>query len=571
MREKIIPALVLVMSLSIALVAQNAQELYQRGLVQEHSNGNLIEAIKLYSQAAKTAGKDRALAAKALIRLAASEEKLGHQGEAANAYAEVVRTYPEQRTEASIAQDRLNQLRRTSPGRSQEQIGRLTDVSAVTGPLFESYCNNCHNKANSSGGLDLGAVNARNVGEDTRVWENILRRLRARRDPPINSARPDDKTYRSVISKLEQALDGAYSANSPSNNSPNNPMLLAERVTDAEWATRIAAVIWGAAPDASLLEDARKGSLRDPAVMNRQVIRMLRDPKSVSLVSSFLEPWLALGPRNKNPIDPTVFPQADFELLQSMQTETRLFLESQLREDRPVLELWTANYTYLNDRLARHYGISGISGKEFQRVAWRDADRAGILGMSGLLATLSSSARTSPTRRGIYVLTRFLGVDPPVPPANVPPLSDASAVRERSMRERLAAHKVNPSCANCHASFDPVGLALENFDAIGQWRTMDGGMPIDASGTFIDGTRFNGPAELRAGLLKYSDAYYANVTQQLLAYALNRKGKAGRLYDYEMPSVRAIVRSAASKDYRWSSIISGVVTSAPFQMKNLVP
>ena len=150
-------------------------------------------------------------------------------------------------------------------------------------------------------------------------------------------------------------------------------------------------------------------------------------------------------------------------------------------------------------------------------------------------------------------------------------MSETSAAREQSTRDRLAAHKVNASCANCHATFDPLGLALENFDSLGQWRTTDGGTPIDASGAFIDGTRFNGPAELRAGLLKYSDAYYANVTQQLLAHALNRKGRTGRLYDYEMPSVRAIVRSAAAKDYRWSSIISGVIASAPFQMKNLVP
>jgi hypothetical protein len=203
-------------------------------------------------------------------------------------------------------------------------------------------------------------------------------------------------------------------------------------------------------------------------------------------------------------------------------------------------------------------------------VAWPDSNRAGILGMSGPLAALSSGARTSPTRRGIYVLTKFFGVEPPVPPANVPPLSEAPAARERSMGDRLAAHKVNASCANCHAAFDPLGLALENFDAAGQWRSTDGGATIDASGAFIDGTRFHGPAEFRTGLLQYSDAYYANVTQQLLAYALNRKGRAGRVYDYEMPSVRAIVRAAAP-NYRWSAIISGVVTSTPFQMKTLVP
>ena len=287
MRAKIILGILLSLALSFALVAQNAQELYQRGLVQENANGNLNEAIKLYSQAAKTAGKDRVLAAKALIRIANSEEKLGRQTEAANTYADVVRSYPEQRAEVSIAQDRLNQLRRTSSANSRKpQVAGLTDVSALTGPLFESYCTNCHNAANRAAGLDLGLLNAGNVSENTSMWEKVLRRLRARRDPPANSPRPDDKTYRSVISRLEQALDGAYSA--------SNPLNVGEHVTDAEWATRIAALLWGSAPDASLLADAQNGSLHDPAVLNRHVARMLRDPKSLSLVSNFLEPWLSL-------------------------------------------------------------------------------------------------------------------------------------------------------------------------------------------------------------------------------------------------------------------------------------
>jgi tetratricopeptide (TPR) repeat protein len=554
MRAKAILGIVLSLALSLALAAQNAQELYQRGLVQEHANGNLDEAIKLYSQVAKTAGKDRSLAAKALIRLAGAQEKLGRQTEAADAYAEVVRSYPEQRAEASIAQDRLKQLRRALPPSQELQPRVLTDVSGLTGPLFESYCTHCHNAANRSGGLDLASLNARNVSEKSSIWENILRRLRARQVPPPNSPRPDDKTYRAVVSKLEQALDASYS--------PTSPLSLAERVTDAEWAARIATLIWGAAPDGSLLEDARNGSLHDPAVLNRQIMRMLRDPKSVSLATNFLEPWLLLDQLNKTPSDP--------ELFQSMQTEMRLFLESQLREDHGTLELWTANTTYINDRLARHYGISGISGKEFQRVEWRDKNRAGILGMSGLLAVLSSPPRTSPTRRGIYVMTKFLGMDVPSPPANVPPIADSAVDRGRSMRERMTAHKVNASCAVCHAAFDPLGLALENFDGLGQWRTTDGGAAIDVSGAFVDGTRFDGPAELRAGLLKYRDAYYANVTQQLLAYALHRKGR-GRLYDYEMPAVRAIVRAAAPKDYRWSSMTLGVITSPPFRMKNVVP
>ena len=564
MNEKALLAILLTAVLSLAMVAQNPQELYQRGLVQEQSNGNLQEAIKLYAQAAKAAGKDRALAAKALIHVASCEEKLGHPTEAADVYAEVVQSYPEQRTEASFAQDRLNQLRRASPARSQNSLPRAgTDVSTLTGPLFESYCASCHNATNRSGGLDVSSLNARNVSEKTSAWENLLRRLRARRDPPTGLPRPDDNTYRSVISRLEQALDSAYAANSPLN--------LAEHITDEEWASRIAALVWGTVPDASLLNDARSGKLRDPAVMNRQVLRMLRDPKSLNLALNFLEPWLSIDQIKKTSMDPAVFPQADSELLQSMADETRLFLESQLREDHGVLELWTATYTYLNERLAHHYGITGISGRSFQRVTWRDTNRAGILGMSGPLSALSFPARTSPTRRGIYVLTKFLGMDPPDPPANVPPLADNSAARGQSMRDRMASHRVHPACASCHATFDPLGLALENFDGVGQWRTTDGGAPIDASGAFIDGTRFNGPAELRAGLLKYRDAYYANVTQQLLAHALNRKGRAGRLYDYEMPSARAITRSAATNNYRWSSLISGVVTSDPFRMKNLVP
>jgi len=539
--------------LSIAVSAQSPQELYQRALVEEHANGNLNQAIKLYAEAAKAAGSDRALAAKALIRIALSQEKLGRPREAVDTYAEVVRAYPEQRAEISVAQDRLNRLRETLPAGSRNSASGLTDVSALTAPLFVGYCNTCHNTSTRSGGLDLTTLSGRNVSERSSVWESVLRRLRARRDPPLNSPRPEDRTYRAVISKLEQALDGAYSATSPLN--------LAERTSYTEWATRIAAFVWGSAPDASLLEDAQNGRLHDATVLKRQVLRMLRDPKAENLVTNFLQPWL-LSDR---------LPPMDPELLQSIESEARLFLESQLREDHGVLELWTANYTYLNDRLARHYGITGISGRGFQRVVWPDRNRAGILGIAGVLAAGSVEGRTSPTRRGIYVFTKFLGMDPPTPPASVPPMPDNPDTAARSMRDRLAAHKVNASCANCHATFDPLGLALENFESLGQWRGTVSGAAIDTSGVFIDGTPFNGPADFRVALLKYSEAYYTNVTQQLLAFALNRKGRMGRLYDYEMPAMRAIVRSAAEDDYRWSSIIAGVIASAPFRMRNVAP
>ena len=269
---------------------------------------------------------------------------------------------------------------------------------------------------------------------------------------------------------------------------------------------------------------------------------MLRDPKSASLVGAFFSGWLSLDKVKKARPDPSLYPQIDADLLQAMDTETRLFLESQLRDDRDAVEIWTANYTYVNARTARHYGLSGVSGQEFRRVTWPDDRRAGILGQAGILTALSMPSRTSPTARGLLRAARFLGVDAPSPPANVPALAEHPADRG-TMRDRMRAHKVNPSCASCHSMFDPLGLALENFDATGGWRTTDGGSPIDASGTFIDGTPFDGPSGLRAGLLKYRDAYYTSLTRQLCAHALNRKGKAGQVYDYEMPAVR---RSSAA-------------------------
>jgi mono/diheme cytochrome c family protein len=555
----------LVFGLSIALAAQNAREIYQRGLVQEHANGNLQAAIALYSQAAEMAGRDRALAARALIRIAESREKLGQRTEAANVYAEVVRAYPEQRAEVGTAQERLTVLRRTaSAGTAKIGVSGVRDVSSVTAPFIASYCAGCHDARHASGGLDLGSLNAGDVAANTALWETIARRLQARHDPPAGAPRPDDRTYRSIVARIEQALDASYAASGASNQ--------AERVTGEELASRIAALLWNDVPDAPLLAAARRGDLDDPAVLERQVQRMLRDAKSAALVSGFFADWLALDRLSKARPDPALFPRVDADLLQAMATETRLFLESQLREDRDAVELWTASYTYVNERLARHYGLSNVTGPEFRRVAWPDARRAGILGQAGPLAALSFPTRTSPTVRGSYVLTRFLGLDAPAPPANVPPLVEATpAVRPEPIRERMQEHKVNASCAGCHVMFDPLGFALENFDATGGWRTTDGGSPIDASGSFIDGTRFDGPAGLRAGLLKYRPAYYTAVTRRLLAYALNRRGNAGRVYDYEMAAVRTIVRDAAPTGYRWSSILAGISASAPFQMKRVVP
>jgi tetratricopeptide (TPR) repeat protein len=452
---------------TIGLVAQSAQELYQRALVEEQATGNLTQAIALYAQAAQSAGKDRALAAKALMRMAGAQEKVGAAAEAEKSYAALLRAYPEQRAEVTVAQQRLAALRR------------------------------------------------------------------------------------------ERRVDAAI-----------QPAVTADRAPDTELAARLSALIWSAAPDATLLEAARRGDLHDPRLLQRQVGRMLRDQKSNALVDNFFVQWLSLDGLKSGR---SKYPQADDELLQAMQTETRLFLQSQLREDRDAVELWTANYTYVNDRLAGHYGLSGSSGTQFRRVTWPDTNRAGILGQAGLLTVLSFPERTSPTLRGTYLLNRFLGENVPQPPSNVPALEERLGSQSGAMRGRMIAHRTHASCAACHVIFDPFGLALENFDAVGRWRDSDGGAPIDASGSLADGTKFSGPAELRAALLKRRDAYYTNVTEQLLSYALNRKGRSGRVYPYEMPAVRRIVREASADGHRWSSILAGITASEPFQKKSIVP
>jgi hypothetical protein len=537
-----------------AASAPTALELYQRALVQEQAAGNLPQAIELYRQAARQAGSDRGLAARALIRAAGSYEKLG-QPAAGEVYSEIMRTYPEQREQVGMAQSRLAALKRSSfQGTPSTSVrpGR-TDISAVFDPLFESSCVACHNQNRRSAGLSLEGLNTSNVSQNTAIWEKILLRLRARRDPPMGTRRPDEAMLQSAVSTLEVALDQAYPVNAS--------LDAAERVPDAELASRIAKFIWNGDPDAVLLDTVQRGTLRNPAVLEQQVRRMLRDPKANALVTEFFDRWALWDALDK-------VQSVDESLRQALASETRLFLQSQLREDHNALDLWTANYSFLNEQLARHYGISGISGNEFQRITFADNRRAGILGQGSFLTVSSMNNRTSPVERGKMVLTMFLGIGPPDPPPNVPPVK---ADDGRLIRTRMEEHRSNPACMNCHVTFEPLGLALENFNLTGQWRNADGGAPIDASGTFVDGTRFNGPAELRVGLLKYRDAYYSNITQKLLGYALGRKARAWSVYDYEMPSVRAVVREAAANDYRWSSIILGIIRSTPFQMKTRVP
>jgi len=340
------------------------------------------------------------------------------------------------------------------------------------------------------------------------------------------------------------------------------------RISDVELASRLSFFLWSSVPDDALLDVAIRGKLHEPAVLEQQVARLLADPRArSSLIQNFFEDWFET--RNVwllNP-DSTRFPWFDDNLRSAFVTEMELFLDAQLKEDRGVIGLLTSNETFLNEQLARHYGISGLYGSHFRRVKLADENRFGLLGKAGVLAVTSYTTRTSPTIRGKWLLENILAAPMPAPPANVPSLESSNKENKPlSVREMLEMHRASPACAGCHARMDPLGLSLENFDAIGQWRATDAGHPIDASGVLLDGTKVDGPSQLRQALLAQKTQFAKAVTEKLLTYALGR----GLEY-YDAPAVRAIDRSAEANDYRWSSIVLGVVKSAPFQMRTARP
>jgi mono/diheme cytochrome c family protein len=348
---------------------------------------------------------------------------------------------------------------------------------------------------------------------------------------------------------------------------PANPPSTAYRLSDIELASRLSFFLWSSIPDDELLDEASAGRLRDPAILERQVRRMLADQRSSALVTNFAAQWLHL--REILAATPYVngFPEFDDNLREAFLRETELFIDSQLREDRSLAELLTANYTFANERLARHYGIPDVYGPRFRRVTYADDRRGGLLGHGSILTATSYSTRTSPVIRGKWVLDNILGAPPPPPPPDVPALPDAGdRGQPASVRERLERHRGNPACAACHARMDPLGFALENLDAIGRWRDSEGTQRIDASAVMPDGEKFSGPTELRRLLAARREEFANTITSKLLTYALGRG-----LEHYDMPSVRAIVRSAAADDYRWSSIVLGVARSVPFQMRRSEP
>jgi uncharacterized protein DUF1592/uncharacterized protein DUF1588/uncharacterized protein DUF1585 len=430
-----------------------------------------------------------------------------------------------------------------------QNIGNSLAPSAVIG----TYCVSCHSGRAREGGFSFDRIDVNRPAEDPDVWERVVRQLRARAMPAMGAPRPDSHTYEATIFALTSALDRAAQAT-------------VVPWTDQELAVRLATLIWNAEPDQPLLEAAGKGRLRDAHALEAQVRQMLSDPRSSALVAGFFSPWLGLDQLTTMRADNQLFPEFDDELRAALRRETELFVESQLRADRNPLDLWTANYSFLNERLARHYGVPNVSGRDYRRVTWPSPDRAGLLAQGSILTLTSypykaypvDTPTTSPAQRAKWIRTRFLGVDPPATLPGIPG-RDFPFVKHTPLVKQSRAFPATP-CLMCHRSFFPLSYGLENFDALGRWRTDYGPGPIDASGSMVDGTTFNGPLELRRALLERGDAFLSVITEKLMAYAIGGTTAIDRFTpSSRMPVVRAALSQAGGLNSSWSSLIAAIV------------
>jgi len=336
-------------------------------------------------------------------------------------------------------------------------------------------------------------------------------------------------------------------------------------ISDLELASRLSFFLWSSIPDDELLDLASEGNLRRPGVLEKQVRRMLADARSESLVTNFAEQWLYLRDLDSRKPNESLFPDFDESLREAFRKETDLFLDSVLRGNGSVLDLLSANYTFVNERLAKHYGIPNIHGSEFRRVTFpAGSPRGGLLGQGSILTITSYATRTSPVNRGKWVLQNLLSSPPPPPPPNVPALQTEGeeAGKTLTMREAMVRHRANPACAGCHSRMDPIGFAMENFDAVGRWRARDGDRPIDASGIFPNGEKFDGMAGLKAALLSHPEEFVSTISRELLMYAIGRN-----VQYFDEPAIRAIAREGARDNYTFASLVLGVVKSVPFHMR----
>jgi hypothetical protein len=390
--------------------------------------------------------------------------------------------------------------------------------------------------------------------------EDLLSVFQQGRRAPAKKEPPFDAGIRTVVQTLISDPEFVFRfEHTPPGVQPGTNY----RISDLELAARLSYFLWSSAPDDQLITVASQGKLKDPAVLDQQARRMLADPRSEALSTVFAAQWLQL--QNLRDVQPDAFlyPNFDRNLADSMRRETELLFDSIVHEDRSIVDLLTANYTFVDELLAKHYGIPNVLGPRFRRVTVTDENRLGVLGHASILTLTSVSNRTSPVQRGKWVMIALLGTPPPPPPPGVPPLKETGENEKvQSVREKMEEHRKNEPCRSCHQLMDPIGLALENFDGIGSWRAKDGGLPVDASGRMFDGAKLDGPVSLRKAVLSHSDAFIGTFTQNLLAYAL------GRVVDYrDMPMVRSIEQEAARNNNRFSSFVLGIVKSMPFQMR----
>lgn len=451
----------------------------------------------------------------------------------------------------------LPEIRASRPEASPLPLQELAEPvapsqSPVVDLMEQGYCLRCHySSVGAPARLPLDKLDVEDIGRDTPIWERVVIELQARSMPPAGYARPEPAVYASALQLLENELDAAEASKVAEGK--------AIPVSDLELAGRLARFLWYREPDAELQRVAEGGTLRDPGVLEAQVRRMIADDGFDVVRHNFFRRWLGLWRLDDE----------DVPLRQEFLAETREFLRGQIREDHSVLDLLTADYTFLNAQLAEHYGIAGVESEQMREVTLDDERRRGLLGQASVLTAWSQAGRISPTTRGVMLLRSILGLRVADPPPNFSPIPDTTSGESTSVRLRLEEVTAEDRCQACHRSIDGLGFGLQNFDATGRWQDRDGDSPADASGAFPDGTSFNGIVEFREALLDRQDAFLHTLTGNLLAYALGGPtpdgGPTRSLRYDEMPAVRAIVRQAAVEDYRWSAIITGIVLSTPFQ------
>ena len=425
----------------------------------------------------------------------------------------------------------------------------LTSISAQPAPtvskVIDTYCSGCHNgRMRSPSGILLDQFDTARISTSTDVWSRAYRQLQAGTMPPVGAPRPDRATYDAVLGSLEHDL-GA------------NAKPPATAAGGKELATRLATILWNSAPDVSLLQDAQRGRLSDPATLERHIHRMLADDRAQAFVTGFFFPWLQLDKLGNSDPDKKVFPDYEPSLRDALAKETELFLLSQVRDDRDPVELWSANYTFLNEKLAKHYGIPRVTGPQFRRVSLAQPEQAGLLGHGSILMLTSKhqhgvdAAYTSPATRGKWLRMHFLGVPPPNPFPNAQPVKPELPITGQT--------RVLPTdpCVTCHRNFFPLGYALENFDPLGRWRTHDQVGPADASGAFVDGTPTNGVVELRQVLLQRPDAFRTTITEKLLVYSSTGSVAPSSATPETLIQARQILHGMQKP--RWSALIAAVV------------